>query len=70
MHDHKIGRLPVDEDDRLLGMLTDHDIVCRAVAAGADPATTRTAEVTVLRMIRLNPPSTSSRPNRSIISPS
>jgi CBS-domain-containing membrane protein len=45
MRDHKIGRLPVGENDRLVGMLTDRDIVCRAVAAGADPATTRTAEV-------------------------
>ena len=45
MRDHKIGCLPVGENDRLVGMLTDRDIVCRAVAGGADPATTRTADV-------------------------
>jgi CBS domain-containing protein len=45
MRDHKIGCLPVGENDRLVGMLTDRDIVCRAVAAGADPATTRALDV-------------------------
>jgi CBS domain-containing protein len=45
MRDHKIGCLPVGENDRLVGMLTDRDIVCRAVADGADPATTKTADV-------------------------
>ncbi len=45
MRDHKIGCLPVGENDRLVGMLTDRDIVCRAVAAGLNPATTKTADV-------------------------
>lgn len=45
MRDHKIGCLPVGDNDRLVGMLTDRDIVCRAIAAGADPATTTTADV-------------------------
>jgi CBS domain-containing protein len=45
MRDHKIGCLPVGDNDRLVGMLTDRDIVCRAIAAGADPATTKTADV-------------------------
>ncbi|MDA8249878.1 MAG: CBS domain-containing protein [Rhodospirillales bacterium] len=45
MRDHKIGCLPVGENDRLVGMLTDRDIVCRAVADGANPKTTRTADV-------------------------
>jgi CBS domain-containing protein len=45
MRDYKVGCLPVGENDRLVGMLTDRDIVCRAVASGADPATTRTADV-------------------------
>ena len=37
-----IGSLPVREDDRLVGMLTDRDIVVRAVASGdADGRTVR-----------------------------
>lgn len=33
------GSLPVGEDDRLVGMLTDRDIVIRAVALGKGPDT-------------------------------
>jgi CBS domain-containing protein len=33
------GLLPVGENDRLVGMITDRDIAIRAVAAGMDPAT-------------------------------
>ncbi|MCI0462241.1 MAG: CBS domain-containing protein [Gemmataceae bacterium] len=36
-----IGPLPVCDDDRLVGMLTDRDLVLRAVAEGRDPRTTR-----------------------------
>ena len=45
LRDHKIGCLPVGENDRLVGILTDRDIVCRAVADGADPATTKAVDV-------------------------
>lgn len=40
-----VGALPVCEDERPVGMLTDRDIVVRATAAGADPtrATVREA---------------------------
>ena len=33
------GALPVAENDRLVGMITDRDIAVRAIAAGRDPAT-------------------------------
>jgi CBS domain-containing protein len=33
------GVLPVGENDRLVGMITDRDIAIRAVAAGKDPGT-------------------------------
>src|SRR5258708_36540414 len=39
MRDKGIGCLPVGENDRLIGMITDRDITCRAVAAGAHPST-------------------------------
>ncbi len=40
MRDEAIGCLPVGENDRLVGMLTDHDLVWRGCADGADPRTT------------------------------
>lgn len=45
MKDRGVGALVVCEDDRVAGMITDRDIVVRAVAAGLDPlqATVRTA---------------------------
>jgi CBS domain-containing protein len=45
MRDQHIGCLPIGKDDRLVGMLTDRDLVCRAVAQGLDPATTKVDEV-------------------------
>jgi CBS domain-containing protein len=39
MRDSDIGCLPIGENDRLIGMITDRDIVCRAVAQGVDPKT-------------------------------
>ncbi len=38
MQEHDIGALPVGENDRLIGMVTDRDIVCRAVAKGGNLA--------------------------------
>ena len=39
-----IGLLSVCDGDRLIGMLTDHDITVRAVAEGCDPKTTTVRE--------------------------
>jgi CBS domain-containing protein len=36
MRDLDIGAIPVGENDRLIGMVTDRDIACRGVANGAD----------------------------------
>jgi CBS domain-containing protein len=36
MRDLDIGAIPVGENDRLVGMVTDRDIACRAVANGQD----------------------------------
>jgi CBS domain-containing protein len=36
MKDLDIGSLPVGENDRLIGMVTDRDIACRGVANGKD----------------------------------
>jgi CBS domain-containing protein len=37
MREHDIGAIPIGENDRLVGMVTDRDIVCRCIAAGVDP---------------------------------
>jgi CBS domain-containing protein len=39
MADHDVGALPVGQNDRLVGMLTDRDIAVRAVADGRGPDT-------------------------------
>jgi CBS domain-containing protein len=41
MKDRDIGPLPVCDNDRIAGMLTDRDIVVRCVAEGKDPKTAK-----------------------------
>jgi CBS domain-containing protein len=38
MRDEDIGAIPVGENDRLIGMITDRDIACRGLANGKDVA--------------------------------
>ena len=45
MKSRDVGALPVSLDGRLLGMVTDRDIVCRAISARRDPNATRVSEV-------------------------
>lgn len=45
MRDEDIGALPVVQDGELRGMVTDRDIVVRAVAEGKEPSTTTVQEV-------------------------
>src|SRR4029450_5090206 len=45
MREHDIGAIPIGENDRLIGIITDRDIVCRCLAAGLDPKTTTAREV-------------------------
>jgi len=33
MREHDIGCIPIGEDDRLIGMVTDRDIVCKGLAS-------------------------------------
>src|SRR5262245_859302 len=40
-----VGALPVCENNRLVGILTDRDIAVRAVAAGKDPKRTKASDV-------------------------
>jgi CBS domain-containing protein len=45
MRDLDVGSLPVCDNERLTGMVTDRDIVIRAVADGIDPAQCRVSEI-------------------------
>jgi len=40
-----VGAVPVCDQKKLIGMITDRDIAIRSVAAGKDPQTTKVAEV-------------------------
>jgi len=44
MRELDVGSLPICSDDRLAGMITDRDIVVRAIADGLDPAKTKVRE--------------------------
>jgi CBS domain-containing protein len=44
MRDHSIGDVLVTEDDQVLGILTDRDIVVRAIADSKHPAATLAGE--------------------------
>jgi CBS domain-containing protein len=46
-----VGSLPVCDNRRLLGMLTDRDITVRAVAAGRDPTRTKVGDTMTPAMI-------------------
>jgi len=50
MRDCRIGFLPVIDDGKVLGCVTDRDIVIRAIAGGYDPQTT-----TVRHVMTTNP---------------
>jgi CBS domain-containing protein len=45
MREHDIGAIPIGENDRLVGMVTDRDIVCRCIAAGLDTHATVARDV-------------------------
>lgn len=45
MADDDVGSLPVGENDRLVGMITDRDIAIRAVAQGKSPDATKVRDV-------------------------
>jgi CBS domain-containing protein len=44
MRSLNVGPLPVCDGQRVLGMLTDRDIVVRAIADGKDPSSTKVSE--------------------------
>jgi CBS domain-containing protein len=45
MRDGDVGSVPIVDGNGLIGIITDRDIVIRAVADGKDPSTTKVEEV-------------------------
>jgi CBS domain-containing protein len=45
MAEADVGILPVGENDRLVGVVTDRDLVVRGIAEGANPAETTIREI-------------------------
>jgi CBS domain-containing protein len=46
MREHDIGAIPIGDNDRLIGMVTDRDIVCKGLAQdGFDPSRTTARDV-------------------------
>ena len=50
-----IGAIPVVEGDRLVGIVTDRDIVVRAIAKGKDPQGMPAAEVSSRELVTVDP---------------
>ena len=55
MRDGNIGDVVVLEEDRIQGILTDRDIVVRALAEGRDPAQTTVGEICSRELTTLSP---------------
>jgi CBS domain-containing protein len=50
-----VGSLPTVEGDQLVGMVTDRDIVIRAVAEGKDPQSTTVGEIASRDLVTVDP---------------
>jgi CBS domain-containing protein len=58
MRERDIGNVVVAEDDRLVGLVTDRDIVVRAVAEGMDPTTTTLGSIVSRDIVAVQPEDT------------
>jgi CBS domain-containing protein len=57
MADRNVGSVPVADGDRLVGMITDRDLVLRVVAKGMDPRTERIGPHVSGQVVTLRPDS-------------
>ena len=55
MREQDIGSIPITDDEKLVGMITDRDITTRVVAEAADPKTTSVGEVYSRDLISVEP---------------
>jgi CBS domain-containing protein len=55
MREGDIGSLPITDDEKLVGMITDRDITTRVVAEGSDPKVTSVSDVYSRDLISVEP---------------
>ena len=55
MKGEETGIAPIVEDGRLIGVVTEHDIVLRVVAEGRDPQTTKVEDVASRDLVTIDP---------------
>jgi len=55
MAQEDVGPVPIVEDGRLVGIVTDRDIVVRVVAEGRDPNATRVREIASTELVTVSP---------------
>ncbi|MHB1651137.1 MAG: CBS domain-containing protein [Desulfitobacteriaceae bacterium] len=55
MQNSDIGSVPVCENKKLLGIVTDRDIVIRAVASGANPSNVNAGQVMTTQVLTVTP---------------
>ena len=55
MDSEDVGAVPVVDGDRLVGIVTDRDIVVRAIAKGKDPRGMPASEVSSRELVTVNP---------------
>jgi CBS domain-containing protein len=55
MTDEDVGLAPIVEGDRLVGTVTDRDIVTRVIAAGRDPEATSVREIASTDLVTVDP---------------
>jgi CBS domain-containing protein len=55
MREEHIGSLPITDDEKLVGMITDRDITTMVVAEAADPETTSVGDVSSRDPISVEP---------------
>src|SRR2546430_17463377 len=56
MEEEDVGSLPVvDEETRLVGIVTDRDVALRVVGGGLDPEATRVGEAASAEVVTLTP---------------
>lgn len=55
MRDEGVGPIPIAENGKLVGILTDRDIAVRAVAEGKDPTSTTVQEIASRNLVTVDP---------------
>jgi len=55
MDSEDVGAIPIVDGDRLVGMVTDRDIVVRAVARGSNPNSTTVADIATESLVTVSP---------------